>query len=124
MLRLLGDENFDGTIVRGLLRRLPDIDLVRVQDVGLSHTDDPAILAWAAAEGRILLTHDRRTIPGFAFDRVRRNEPMPGVFVVDDRMPFGQVARRPGPGHPVQRTRRVDQPGRVTSRSDNLRVPP
>ena len=75
MIRLLSDENLDGTLVRGLLRRLPDIDLLQVQDVGLRQTDDPAILAWAAAEGRILLTHDRNTIPGFAFDRVRRHEP-------------------------------------------------
>lgn len=32
MLRLAADENFDGRIVRGLLRVLPDLDLVRVQD--------------------------------------------------------------------------------------------
>jgi hypothetical protein len=35
LLRLLSDENFDNHIVRGLVRRLPTIDLVRVQDVGL-----------------------------------------------------------------------------------------
>jgi hypothetical protein len=34
MLKLLSDENFDNTIVRGLLRRRPDIDRVQVQDVG------------------------------------------------------------------------------------------
>ena len=36
MLRLLSDENFNGEIVRGLFRAHPTIDLVRVQDVGLS----------------------------------------------------------------------------------------
>jgi predicted nuclease of predicted toxin-antitoxin system len=66
MLRLLSDENFNGEVVRGLLRQLPDLDVVRTQDVGLLGKDDPAILAWAAAEGRILLTHDRRTVPDFA----------------------------------------------------------
>ena len=35
MLRLLADENFSGDIVRGLLLRQPDLDLVRAQDVGL-----------------------------------------------------------------------------------------
>ena len=35
-MRFLADENFDNTIVRGLLRRKLEIDLVRVQDVGLS----------------------------------------------------------------------------------------
>ena len=91
MIRLLTDENFDGDLVRGLLRRVPDLDLVRVQDVGLAETPDPGILAWASEHQRILLTHDRDTVTGFAYDRVRRGEPMPGVFVVNDRMPKGQA---------------------------------
>jgi hypothetical protein len=41
ILRLAADENFNNVIVRGLLRRLPDLDIVRVQDVGRSGTDDP-----------------------------------------------------------------------------------
>ena len=60
-MRLLSDENFNGAIVRGLMRRLPELDFVRVQDVGLTHTDDPVILQWAANEGRILLTYDVAT---------------------------------------------------------------
>jgi predicted nuclease of predicted toxin-antitoxin system len=40
------------------MRRQPDIDIIRVQDVGLSGEDDPIVLEWAAQEGRILLTHD------------------------------------------------------------------
>jgi predicted nuclease of predicted toxin-antitoxin system len=70
---------------------MPDLDVVRVQDVGLAETPDPNILAWAAADQRILLTHDRDTVPGFAYDRVRGGEPMPGVFLVSDRMPKGQA---------------------------------
>jgi predicted nuclease of predicted toxin-antitoxin system len=58
MLRLAADENFNADIVRGLLRRLPDLDIVRVQDAGLSGADDTAVLEWAAREGRIVLTHD------------------------------------------------------------------
>ena len=49
-------------IVRGLLRRMPNLDVVRVQDVGLVQTPDPNILVWAAAEERILLTHDRDAV--------------------------------------------------------------
>ena len=36
MLRLAADENFNGDMIRGLLRRSPSLDIVRVQDVGLS----------------------------------------------------------------------------------------
>jgi hypothetical protein len=49
MLSLLSDENFNGDIVRGLMLRNPNLDLLRVQDVGLREVNDPAILAWAAS---------------------------------------------------------------------------
>lgn len=84
MVRLLTDENFRGDIVRGLRLRLPTLDMVRVQDIGLSGADDPTVLTWAAAHDRILLTHDTQTVPGFANARVIAGEPMPGVLVVDD----------------------------------------
>jgi hypothetical protein len=83
MVWLLADENFHGDVVDGLLARRPELDLVRVQDVGLAGMEDPAVLAWAAANDRILLTHDKATIPNFAYERVRAGELMPGVFVTD-----------------------------------------
>ena len=91
VLRLVSDENFKGEILRGMLRRLPGLDIVRVQDVGLSGADDPAILEWAATADRILLTHDRETMPNFVYERVRIGTPMPGVFLVNDAMPTGQA---------------------------------
>ena len=45
MLLLAADENFNGNIVRGLLRRQPTLDLVRLQDAGLSGAEDPVVLA-------------------------------------------------------------------------------
>jgi hypothetical protein len=91
VLGLVSDENFDGDILGRMFRRHPDLDVVRVQDVGLRGAADPEVLAWAAGEGRILLTHDRDTMPNFACDRVRAGQPMPGVFLVSDLMPIGQA---------------------------------
>lgn len=91
MIRLLSDENFNGDIVRGLLLRLPNLDLRRVQDVGLEGAEDPTILEWAAANNRIVLTHDRATMPDFAYARVVTGQPMPGVFVIDDRLSVRQA---------------------------------
>jgi predicted nuclease of predicted toxin-antitoxin system len=85
MLRLAADENFNAGIVRGLLRRLPGLDIVRVQDVGLSGADDPAVLEWAAREGRIVLTHDMSTLVSLALERVAIGQPMPGVFAARSR---------------------------------------
>ena len=84
MLSLLSNETFNGDIVRGLLLRYPNLDLLRVQDVGLREVDDPAILDWAADNERILLTHDRVTMPDFAYERLVRGEQMTGLFVVND----------------------------------------
>jgi predicted nuclease of predicted toxin-antitoxin system len=65
MVRFLADENFNNQIVRGVLRQSSGIDIMRVQDVGLSGADDPAVLQWAAQEGRIVLTHDVATMVTF-----------------------------------------------------------
>ena len=91
MLRLAADENFNNDIVRGVLRKNPEIDLVRVQDVGLSGAEDPEVLEWAAMEGRVLLTHDVTTITRFAYDRVQCGKGMPGVFEVSHILPMGLV---------------------------------
>ena len=77
MLRLVADENFNNDIVRGLLRRKPKLDIVRIQDVGLSGADDPTVLEWAAQEGRVLLTHDVTTITRYAYERVKAGQSMP-----------------------------------------------
>jgi hypothetical protein len=91
MLKLLADENFRGEVVRGLLRALPGIDLLRVQDVGLLGANDPAILEWAADHDRIVLSHDRATLPDFANERVINALPMPGLFVFNNRMSVRQM---------------------------------
>jgi Domain of unknown function (DUF5615) len=82
MLRFAADENFNNDIVRGLRRRRPDLDIVRVQEAGLSGALDPDVLEWAAQEGRVLLTHDVSTMTRYAHDRVEAGLAMPGVFQV------------------------------------------
>lgn len=91
MIKLLADENLDNTIIRGLLRRNPDIDIVRVQDIGLSGEDDPTVLEWAADEGCILLTHDVATITRYAYERLANNLAMPGVIEIHTDVPIGRV---------------------------------
>jgi hypothetical protein len=87
-LRWLADENFNNDILRALFRRNPALDIVRVQDVGLSGAGDPTLLAWAAEATRVLLTHDVSTITAYAYDRVRSGDRMPGVFEVSRDVPI------------------------------------
>jgi hypothetical protein len=90
-MRWAADENFNNDIVRGLLRRKPDVDIVRIQDVGLSGADDPTVLEWAAGEERVLLTHDASTVARYAYERVQAGRPMPGVFEVSRAIPISAV---------------------------------
>ena len=91
-MRLCTDENFNHKILRGLLRRKPNLDIVSVQNVpGLSGADDSAVLEWAAREGRILITHDVRTLAKYALDRVDAGQSMPGVFEVSRSIAIGQA---------------------------------
>ncbi|MHC5777646.1 DUF5615 family PIN-like protein [Nostoc sp.] len=71
MLRFLADENLNNQIVRGVLRRNSNIDIVRVQDVGLTEIDDATVLEWAAQNGRVVLTHDVATMTNFAYKRLQ-----------------------------------------------------
>lgn len=75
------DECLDGRLVRELLRRCP-ASVVRIQDEGLRTADDETILAWCASNDRVLITHDRETMIGFAYRRVAAAERMPGLVVV------------------------------------------
>jgi hypothetical protein len=91
MLRFAADENFNNVILRGLRRRSPQLDVIRVQDAGLAGADDPTVLRWAAAENRVLLTHDVTTMTRHAYDLVRDGVTMAGVLEVRRSVPVGQA---------------------------------
>src|SRR5437588_12813378 len=91
MLRLLTDEDVHGDIVHGLRRRQPTLDLVRVHDVGLLHTPDPTILEWAAQQGRVVVSVDKKTLAVAAWDRVARGLPMHGVAILRILLTIGQA---------------------------------
>jgi len=82
MPRLIADENLHSDILRGLLRRNNDLDIVRVQDVGLTSAADPIILEWAAVNDRVLLTSDVKTFIRFSNERIAAGMFMPGVIIV------------------------------------------
>jgi hypothetical protein len=91
MASFLADENFDGRVLHEIRRRLPDLDIVRVQDVHLSSIEDPLILEWAAQEGRVLLTHDARTMPRYARIRIMDGLPIQGVVIIRRKAPLGKI---------------------------------
>jgi hypothetical protein len=91
VLRFAADENVKRQIVTGLRRRSSALSILTVREATLEGMSDPEILTWAAAEDRILLTHDIRTMATHAYARAAAREPMPGLVEIPDRMPIGQA---------------------------------
>lgn len=73
-IRFQADADLNQSIVVGLLRRLPEVD----------------VLALAARDGRVLVTHDKSTMPTH-FGEFIRTRQSPGVVVVLQSMPVGTV---------------------------------
>lgn len=80
-VRFQADADLNAEIVAGVRRREPSIDFQTADEACLRRVPDPEVLALAAQEGRILVTHDRRTMPRpFADCILHRSSP--GVFII------------------------------------------
>ncbi|HJQ25599.1 MAG TPA: DUF5615 family PIN-like protein [Blastocatellia bacterium] len=88
--RFQADADFNQNIVRALRRRQPGIDFQTADDAGLRGLDDLEILAVAAREGRILVTHDRHTMPRH-FAEFLTAEHSPGVFILSQSLPISHA---------------------------------
>jgi hypothetical protein len=88
---IAADENLDRRIVFGLRARGLLMDPVTVVEAGLQGASDPQVLEWAAATGRILLTHDRKTMPDYAYHRMAAGGHVSGLFVIPTSMPIGDA---------------------------------
>jgi predicted nuclease of predicted toxin-antitoxin system len=86
MLRLLIDQDLDHVILRGLLLRVPKLNVVTAYQAGLGDASDPDLLAGAAAQQLVVVTHDRRTMPSHASARIAGGESVAGVIIVSRRL--------------------------------------
>ena len=91
MARFLADENIEPYIFEGFRMLVPTVGAVSVGEVGLVATDDRIILQWAAAEGRIVVSHDVNTMKPYAEERVAAGLPMPGLLLALPNVPTSQI---------------------------------
>jgi predicted nuclease of predicted toxin-antitoxin system len=83
--RFLADADLNQDIVKGVLRREPGIDFRVPLGAEVRSRSDLEVLALAASEGRILLTHDRKTMP-LAFAEFVGSANSPGVFIISQKV--------------------------------------
>jgi uncharacterized protein DUF5615 len=89
-VRFLADANLDQDLVAGVLRREPEVDFELPQGVIPEGMQDPEVLAVAASLGRILVTHDVRTMPRHFGEFINRSD-CPGLILIPRSMPMGQA---------------------------------
>lgn len=88
-IRFLADADLNQAIVIGLLRREPLIDFLSAHDAGLRGRSDPAVLAIAARQNRVLVSHDSGTMPVHFAEYVANGNHCPGLLVVPQRVAIG-----------------------------------
>jgi predicted nuclease of predicted toxin-antitoxin system len=90
-VKYLFDEDFNRRIVRGVRRQGPSLNTLTVQEAGLREATDPAVLERAAAEGRMVVSHDHKTMRAYAEERLLAGLPMAGLILVRQDYPVGQA---------------------------------
>jgi hypothetical protein len=91
LIRFQADADLHHRIVVAVRRREPAIDFASAADSKLEGVSDPDVLDIAASQGRILITHDRRTMPDHFRNRLEQGKSSPGIFLVSQSAALGPV---------------------------------
>jgi hypothetical protein len=89
-VRFQADADFNAVIIKAVLRQEPSIDFRTAHAAGLPGLSDLEVLSIAARSERLLVTHDRKTIP-HQFATFITTETSSGVLVVSQRLRVTQV---------------------------------
>lgn len=81
-IRFLADEDLRAAIIEGLRSREQAIDILDVKTAGLRGMKDPALLELAFQQGRIMVSHDRETMPRYFRARLDSGKSTTGLFIV------------------------------------------
>ena len=89
MIRFLADADLDEGIVSGCRRREPALDFLSATEAKLEGVPDWEVLGIAAERGRILVSHDFKTMPRHFGEFLEASGSSPGVFLVKQSSPIG-----------------------------------
>lgn len=89
-IRFQADADLNQNITIGVLRREPTIDFQTALAAKLEGLPDQDVLAIAAKEGRILVSHDQRTMP-IHFADFMTTQTSPGVLIVPKTLLISEV---------------------------------
>jgi hypothetical protein len=91
-VRFQADNDLDERIVAATRRLDPAVDFQTAPALGIHlGAPDEEVLALAAEQGRILVSHDRRTMPEH-FARFIAGHSSPGLIIVTQSLAIGKAA--------------------------------
>ncbi len=90
-VRFQADNDLNQVIVKATVRNEPSLDFKTAHAAGLHGLDDLEVLARAAAEGRVLVSHDRKTMPRH-FAKFIQTATSSGVLIAPQKLPVNNVA--------------------------------
>jgi hypothetical protein len=90
-VRFLADADLNKAIVSGVLRREPSLDFLAAHAAGLRRMNDPEVLALAAEQHRVLVSHDVGTMPAHFRAFRAEGKQSAGVFLVPQSLDVGTV---------------------------------
>lgn len=89
-IRFQADADLRVPIIKGLKRREPSVDFTTAHEAGLAGLDDSAVLALAASNGRVLVSHDVSTMPE-EFSRFIQKQTSPGVILISQELSYREA---------------------------------
>lgn len=89
-IRFQADADLRQAIVTGTLRRQPKLDFRSANEAGFEGVKDHDVLAIAAQDGRVLVTHDRKTMPT-EFGQFITLQTSSGVLILSQNLPIGEA---------------------------------
>lgn len=90
VIRFQADADLRQAIVTGAIRREPNLDFRSANEAGLEGLKDPEVLALAAQDGRVLITHERKTMPT-EFGQFITSQTSSGVLILSQNLPIGEA---------------------------------
>jgi hypothetical protein len=90
VIQFQADADLRQAIVTGVIRKEPNLDFRSANEADLEGIKDPEVLALAARDDRVLVTHDRKTMPT-EFGQFITSQTSSGVLIISQNLPISEA---------------------------------
>ncbi|HEV7645157.1 MAG TPA: DUF5615 family PIN-like protein [Pyrinomonadaceae bacterium] len=90
-IKFQADVNLKIQIIRAVKRLEPGIDFKTALEADLNNKSDAEVLRIAADEGRIIVSHDRKTMPYYFTEFIQKTK-SPGIIIIGQNKNTQRVA--------------------------------